>query len=278
MLKDGPDFIWKEVRELSRVNLILAEKLKYELENNISESKLHSLIKYILQVTKGDRSIRILDYGSGKGQLITYLRLLGYKNVKGVDIKDKVLTDKLNNMHTNLGLNGEVFFSYDGVSLPFDNTSFDLIVSQQVIEHVHNINQYFLECDRVLTHGGNLILDFPHRLVPFDTHTRMWFVHYFPISIRRFFYDKYRNNSATYYSGLLNLKPIWFYRRVLNKMFSSTVDMTPDRIKNFTYGKHYEGNIKIRILLGKLLSSPIIGKYFVKVFSIISNATLIVTK
>jgi SAM-dependent methyltransferase len=278
MLTDGPDFIWKEVRELSGENLILAEKLKYEIENNINESKLHSLIKYILQVTKGDKSIRILDYGSGKGQLITYLRLLGYKNVKGVDIKDKILTDKLNNMHTNLGFNREVFFSYDGVSLPFDNTSFDLIVSQQVIEHVHNINQYFLECDRVLTHGGKLILDFPHRLVPFDTHTRMWFVHYFPISVRRFFYDKYRNNSATHYSGLLNLKPIWFYKRVLNKMFSSTVDMTPDRIKNFTYGKHYEGNIKIRILLDKFLSYPIIGKYLIKVFSIISNATLIVTK
>ena len=177
-----------------------------------------------------------------------------------------------------MGFDTCVFYTYDGTSLPFDDSSFDVIISQQVIEHVHSIEKYFLECERVLSPTGKILLDFPHRLVPFDTHTRMWFVHYFPISVRNYFYNKYRNNRASDYRKTLNLKSMFFYNKLLNNSFSTIVNMTSDRIKDFTYRDNYEGNTKLRIFIDKLVNLPIIGVYLRKVMSTLANSTLVVSK
>jgi len=181
-------------------------------------------------------------------------------------------------MHNNMGFGSDIFFTYDGVSLPFDDSSFDIILSQQVLEHVHNVEQYFSESKRVLSSGGKMLLEFPHRLVPFDTHTQMWFVHYFPSIVRDIIYDKYRENGSERYNKLLNLHPIWYYKRLLNTMFSFTKDMTGDRIGGFVYRDYYEGNIRIRMMADRLINSLFFGKIIKKILSLFANSTLIIYK
>ena len=222
-------------------------------------------------VIGNDKTIRILDYGCGGGQLITYLRVLGYKNVAGVDVGNIEKINKLNSMFNNLGFGPDVFFIYDGDTLPFNESSFDTIISQQVVEHVHNIDKYFSESKRVLSPKGKMLIDFPHRLVPFDTHTRMWFVHYFPIKIRNYIYNKYRGNRAKFYKELLNLKTLWFYLRLFRKLDLVVVNMTVDRIMNFTYKKNYEGNIVLRTAVNNLFKTPIVGVYIRKLLSIFGS-------
>ena len=114
--------------------------------------------------------------------------------------------------------------------------------------------------------------------MPFDTHSRMWFVHYFPLVVRNIIYDKYRENKSQYYSNLLNLQPIWYYKRLLKNMFSSITDVSEDRIGNFIYKEHYEGNIRVRSILDKLINIPFIGVFFKKILVVFANATLIVKK
>jgi len=177
-----------------------------------------------------------------------------------------------------MGFGSDIFFTYDGVSLPFDDSSFDIILSQQVLEHVHNVEKYFSESKRVLSSGGKILLEFPHRLVPFDTHTRMWFVHYFPPIVRDIIYDKYRENGSERYNKLLNLHPIWYYKRLLNTMFSFTKDMTGDRIGGFVYRDYYEGNIRIRMMADRLINSLFFGKIIKKILSLFANSTLIIYK
>ena len=274
----NPDDIWRQIVASKGKDKELIDSLHTALVENIKLSQLSVIIKYVKKLTKEEKSIRILDYGCGGGRLITYLRILGYKNLNGVDVKSQKEMSNLNAIHNNMGFDCDVFFTYDGNTLPFDDTSFDVIVSQQVLEHVKDVEKYFSECKRILSPKGKILLDFPHRLVPFDTHTRMWFVHYLPVKIRGYFYNKYRDNRADYYSMTLNLKYMSFYNDILNDMFSSTLNMTGDRIKNFTYQDNYEGNIKLRIFLDRLINLPLIGVYITKIISIFANTTLIVTK
>jgi hypothetical protein len=70
----------------------------------------------------------------------------------------------------------------------------------------------------------------------------------------------------------------WFYKELLNNMFSSIVDVTEDRLSEFTYKKHYEGNLKLRHILNKFMNIPLVGKYVRKFLSNFANSTLIITK
>ena len=270
--------IWKQIIRSEGKDQQLIDDLRIALVTNPEASKLFVILEYIKQLTKEEKSIRILDFGCGSGQLLTYLRILGYENLTGVDLKSQESLNQVNIMHNNMGFGSDIFFTYDGVSLPFDDSSFDIILSQQVLEHVHNVEQYFSESKRVLSSGGKMLLEFPHRLVPFDTHTQMWFVHYFPSIVRDIIYDKYRENGSERYNKLLNLHPIWYYKRLLNTMFSFTKDMTGDRIGGFVYRDYYEGNIRIRMMADRLINSLFFGKIIKKILSLFANSTLIIYK
>ena len=274
----GSNKIWKQIVRSEGKDQQLIDDLRIALVTNPEASKLFVILEYIKQLTKEEKSIRILDYGCGSGQLLTYLRLLGYDNLTGVDLRSQEALNQVNTMHNNMGFGSDIFFTYDGVSLPFDDSSFDIILSQQVLEHVHNVEKYFSESKRVLSSGGKILLEFPHRLVPFDTHTRMWFVHYFPPIVRDIIYDKYRENGSERYNKLLNLHPIWYYKRLLNTMFSFTKDMTGDRIGGFVYRDYYEGNIRIRMMADRLINSLFFGKIIKKILSLFANSTLIIYK
>ncbi len=74
---------------------------------------------------------------------------------------------------------GVGYFFYDGKNLPLRDNSFDKILSQQVLEHCFFIEDYYQEAARVLKSKGHMDISFPHRFVPFDSHSRAWFVHWF---------------------------------------------------------------------------------------------------
>jgi SAM-dependent methyltransferase len=269
---------WKKIVQSEGKDGQLISNLRTELVKNPETSKLFVILEYVDQLSKGDKSIRILDYGCGSGQLLIYLRILGYKNLTGVDVRNQEAIDRTNMIYSNMGFGSNIFFTYDGITLPFKDCSFDIILSQQVLEHVHNVEQYFLESRRVLSYKGRMLLEFPHRLVPYDTHTRMWFVHYFPQIIRNVIYDKFRDNGAKHYNKLLNLHSMRYYNFFLNAIFLSTEDVTSYRLGSFAYKDYYEGNMHVRILADKLINFPFIGRIITKTLSIFASATLIVYK
>ncbi len=55
-------------------------------------------------------------------------------------------------------------------SLPFGDESFDVVVLNEVIEHVADDRQTISECLRVLRPGGRLVIYAPNRLYLFETH------------------------------------------------------------------------------------------------------------
>ena len=61
-----------------------------------------------------------------------------------------------------------------GESLPFPSTTFDLVLSHEVLEHVQDDRQVIQEIIRVLRPGGRLVLFCPNRGYPFETHGIYW--------------------------------------------------------------------------------------------------------
>ena len=71
---------------------------------------------------------------------------------------------------------------FDGIQLPFDEASFDLCVSNYVLEHVAHPRQHFREVARVLRSGGAYCFRTPNRwhyvaiasrLLPYSAHLKL---------------------------------------------------------------------------------------------------------
>jgi SAM-dependent methyltransferase len=65
-----------------------------------------------------------------------------------------------------------------GERLPFDDQTFDLILSHEVLEHVQDDQMAVREMVRVLQPGGRIALFVPNRGYPFETHGVFWRDHY----------------------------------------------------------------------------------------------------
>ena len=108
-------------------------------------------LKQIVSVLKtGDK---ILDVGVGLGRLLSQLTL----NVEkyGVDISKSYLNEAKNK-----GIN--VCLSKIE-ELPYNDNSFDVIVTTDVLEHVFDLNQCVREIKRVLKPNGYLIVRVPYK-------------------------------------------------------------------------------------------------------------------
>jgi SAM-dependent methyltransferase len=134
---------------------------------------------------------RILDVGCGIG---TYVRrLLDFSpHVYGIDVSfDRVRQGSAgpSPLRSLLVAAGE--------HLPFADGSFDVIVFNEVIEHVTDDRRTLEDALRVLAPGGHVVVYAPNRLYPFETHGIFWrrryrfgnvpLVNYLPDPLRRRF-------------------------------------------------------------------------------------------
>jgi SAM-dependent methyltransferase len=104
---------------------------------------------------------RILDIGCGLGVYVRKFREFS-DDVIGIDI-DPIRLRK--GALTTPGLMLSV-----GEQLPFKEGSFDVVVLNEVIEHVSDDRGTMAEALRILKPGGRVIVYAPNRLYPFETH------------------------------------------------------------------------------------------------------------
>lgn len=95
-----------------------------------------------------NQRLRILDLGSGDGKSLDLFRqVFSSFNWIGLDIEDS--PEALSRKRTD----GE-FRYYDGVNIPFDDASFNMVFSNQVFEHVRYPEKLLSEVRRVLSKDG----------------------------------------------------------------------------------------------------------------------------
>ncbi len=104
---------------------------------------------------------RILDVGCGLGAYVEKFRRYTTE-VYGVDVEpDRVAkaSETLPNIQV-----------APAEHLPFPDESFDVVFSNEVIEHVQDDRQAVAEAVRVTKDGGYVVIYAPNRLYPFETH------------------------------------------------------------------------------------------------------------
>lgn len=140
----------------------------------------------MLQAAASLAGKRVLEFGCGLG---TYAREMQKHtpHAFGFDIEiDRVQTGARNGV---TGLLGSV-----GEHLPFAGGTFDIVFSNDVLEHVQDDRQCAREITRVLRPGGRAVIFVPNRLYFFETHGIYWrgkyhfgnkpFVNWLPDSLR----------------------------------------------------------------------------------------------
>jgi SAM-dependent methyltransferase len=105
------------------------------------------------------RGKHVLDCGCGSGGYVTALSEIG-ANPVGCDYQVAKLA---NSAHTRI-------CAADLSHLPFADDSFDIVLSNEVLEHVPDDSAALFEMFRVLKPQGRLIVFCPNRLFPFETH------------------------------------------------------------------------------------------------------------
>ncbi len=136
------------------------EKIKHEVYSYYKQvfnnkNDRHQIVKDILPVLNSES--KVLDYGCGMGGLAKLIVDLYGAHVEGVDIDEGQIekaktaygqTDKLSFIHIN--------------DFKFPDQKYQLVISTQVIEHVHNPGTYLSRINRMLIESGELIISLPN--------------------------------------------------------------------------------------------------------------------
>jgi ubiquinone/menaquinone biosynthesis C-methylase UbiE len=109
--------------------------------------------------------VRFLDCGCGKGSYVFALRDKYHADAWGVEYsEEKVAEAKTNERHAARITQGDL------QQLAIADSSFDVALLNEVLEHVPNDLRALEEIRRVLKPGGRLIVFSPNRLFPFEIH------------------------------------------------------------------------------------------------------------
>jgi len=95
----------------------------------------------------------LLDAGAGLGDKFRYDYKDITRRVVGVDLEEGVRENP----------NLDEAYVADLSDLPFDDATFDVVISRCVLEHVHDIDAALTELRRVLRQGGHLVFRVPNR-------------------------------------------------------------------------------------------------------------------
>jgi len=209
-----------------------------------------------LRQTRPPSSIAILDHGCGPASTLIWLAALGYTNVYGVDIgTDFSAHNRLARLCW--GRKDNAFASFDGAHLPYQDAQFDLVISQQVLEHVSDacFEAYYREEGRVLRPGGRALHQVPHRLAPYDSHTRTWGLHLLPTPLRTLAMQV----RGSEWPDHLHLRWPWIHYRMVRRYIGSPVNLSAERLQQLKQFSYYDGPVELRWLLARLCGLPGIG-------------------
>lgn len=174
---------------------------KDNLESYIIRKEIFKAISTVFPLFKGN----VLD--SGCGDMPYKKIILENKEVKsyvGLDIESALDYNSV-----------KPDFYWDGISMPFEKETFDVVISTEVLEHILNPDMYLLEVKRVLKPGGFFFFTVPFLMslheIPND------YYRYTPYSLEIIF-------KRVGFSNII-IKPMGGYNAAMAQMMGLWVNM-----------------------------------------------------
>jgi SAM-dependent methyltransferase len=117
---------------------------------------------------------RVLDIGCGLGGRTVFYAGLGPSRIIGIDIIEEHI-DKSRKFAQAKGLEGTATFELaDALSLPYEDASFDIAISENSFEHYADPERVVAETARVVKAGGLFVINFPQWGAPNGHHLDPW--------------------------------------------------------------------------------------------------------
>lgn len=116
---------------------------------------------------------RILDYGCGRGEIVTIGRQRGL-DLWGADTYSGHYVPSLDAV---ADAERSYIHQIHGSRADFPDAYFDLVLSNQVLEHVNEPEVVIADMGRLLKPGGTLIAAFPVRSTWYEGHVGLYFAH-----------------------------------------------------------------------------------------------------
>lgn len=130
-------------------------------ENRYGMQKIYEIIK-----NKPEQNLKILDIGCGNCQMLNKLKELGHQ-VYGLDLSPiRVLKNRKKLRNIEFGYAEEI---------PFQDNFFDIVIAQEVLEHVFDLKKALGEIKRVLKNKGETYIQVPYKnYVESNNHLRLF--------------------------------------------------------------------------------------------------------
>ncbi len=129
-------------------------------------AKIISILKSRVDLAACD----LLDVGTGSGHIIALIAP-ECQNATSINLEDERVVKE-----------GYRFVKVDDVRIPFADESFDVVISNQVIEHIPPQSEHLREIHRVLKKGGVAYLATPSRFTLIEPHFKLPFLSWLPKS------------------------------------------------------------------------------------------------
>lgn len=120
-------------------------------------------LSVLLDLIDDNNYRKILDIGTGTGYLAFPLaKEHPTANIYGIDIAETII-EKNNDSVKEKGIQNLIFQAFDGLTYPFDDESFDLIVTRYAFHHFPNVNDAVRQMNKLLIKGGRVLVSDPVR-------------------------------------------------------------------------------------------------------------------
>lgn len=125
--------------------------------NSLQLMRAIKILDYFVVAKKKLKNPRTLDLGCGDGRFTGFLG--EFADTDGLELSvEAVKTANAKHPHVS-------YFQGDAVGYNFEANTYDVVVSQEVIEHIEDQEAYIAVCHKVLRPGGYLIMTTPNKKV-----------------------------------------------------------------------------------------------------------------
>lgn len=214
----------------------------------------------ILDRLPDNKDSHVLDHGCGSGTNVCFFLARGYRNAIGVDLERHASEyGPLNDFLVRTGItDSPPFVTYDGRQTELANGRFDVIYSNQVIEHLSDRDfvAYFREERRLLKPDGAILHEVPHKHMIYEGHLKTYLVHMLP---KPFLIAVMRATGNDLYQIIgdgFHLRSIATVRSMVQSEFPFIQDITRERIASGPDLDDYEGNKAIRRIYQEISNWP----------------------
>ena len=115
--------------------------------------------KQFERLLPANKNLKVLDIGTGPGFFTIILEELGYTNITGIDVSEKMLEVAKENIQKYGKKNSSIqLIQMDAQKLEFSSESFDIIVSRNLTWNLEKPQQAYSEWLRVLKPNGTLFI------------------------------------------------------------------------------------------------------------------------